>query len=177
MQYNINDLCESLSTPLKSILIALQENKYDKASDICNEALKNIQRLNPMVKIVRLEQTEEGALGTLILDGYLFCSTLEPDAGDANKSQIPEGAYLCKMVESPKFGNTFEVMVPGHTNVLFHPGNTEEDTSMCILLGQYPGKLRHNRAVLNSGLTHDKFMAVFGLKKRSQFYAEFINCY
>lgn len=52
-------------------------------------------------------------------------------------SCIPAGLYTCKRVKSPKFGNTFEVMnVFGRVDILFHKGNTVEDTQGCILLGK-----------------------------------------
>lgn len=58
-------------------------------------------------------------------------------------SCIPAASYLCKRVQSPKFGNTFEVMnVPGRTHVLFHALNTEEGTQGCIGLGVKLGVLR-----------------------------------
>lgn len=54
----------------------------------------------------------------------------------------PEG-YICKRVQSPKFGNTFEVTnVPGRSHILFHALNTEEGTRGCIGLGVRLGVLR-----------------------------------
>jgi hypothetical protein len=54
----------------------------------------------------------------------------------------PEG-YLCKRVQSPKFGNTFEVTsVPGRTHILFHVFNTEEGSLGCIGMGVRLGVLR-----------------------------------
>ena len=63
--------------------------------------------------------------------------TLEnPWRNNGPDSSIPVGNYLCRRVNSPKFGNTFEVCeVPGRTHILFHAGNTEVDTLGCILLG------------------------------------------
>jgi hypothetical protein len=57
-------------------------------------------------------------------------------------SAIPAGLYLCKRVVSPRFGPTFEVTkVPGRSKILFHNGNTEEDTLGCLLLGERFGAL------------------------------------
>ena len=62
-----------------------------------------------------------------------------------NKPQIsciPAGKYLCKRKVSPHFGETFEVTgVPGRGDILFHEGNTEENTQGCILLGLAFGSL------------------------------------
>ncbi len=50
-----------------------------------------------------------------------------------NISCIPADTYRCRRVQSPKFGDTFEVMdVPGRTHILFHALNTEEGTQGCI---------------------------------------------
>ena len=48
---------------------------------------------DPHIRLItiRLEQTDEGALGTLLFDGRVFCTTLEPDAGDPQRNQIPAG--------------------------------------------------------------------------------------
>ncbi len=58
-------------------------------------------------------------------------------------SCIPAGDYLCKRVDSPKFGDTFEVTdVEGRTHILFHVFNTEEGSLGCIGLGTHLGVLR-----------------------------------
>jgi len=127
------------------------------------------------VKIVRLEQTEEGALGALLVDGRYFGSTLEPDQGDPARHQIPEGTHRCIRFHGQKFKNTFQIIVPRHTAVLFHPGNTEEDSTMCVLMGASPGWLQGMRAVLNSGRTFRRFMEHF--RDTDEFEAVFINFY
>lgn len=113
------------------------------------------------VKLVRLETSSQGTLGALVIDGRAFCATLEPeDKNNAvNISSIPAGEYVCARTKSPRFGETFEVLdVPGRTHILFHAGNTDADTHGCILLGRYWGKLRGDRAVLNSGKTFKDFL-------------------
>ena len=110
-----------------------------------------------MIKLFRLEQTGQGALGALVLDGQYFCSFLMPDAG-GDKFQIPSGLYQCKRFHGHRWKDTFEIIVEGHTALLFHSGNIEAHSEGCVLLGQYPGKLGENRAVLNSGATFRKFM-------------------
>ena len=111
-------------------------------------------------RIVRLEMTSQGALGVLLLDGLIFCFTLEPDADEAGKLYIEPGEYVCTRFHGAKWPNTFEILVPGHTAVLFHAGNTEADTLGCILLGSSVGKLKGERAVLNSGATFQEFLAL-----------------
>lgn len=115
----------------------------------------------PIVRIVRLEKSTDGVLGTLSIEGKIFCSTLEPEDKDnkQNVSCIPAGTYNITSWESPKFGHVYKVLnVPDRTDILFHAGNTEDATRGCILLGQYPSKLRKKRAVMNSGDTLAKFV-------------------
>ena len=73
-----------------------------------------------------------------------------------------QGVYTVKRFHGTKWKDTFEIIVFGHTAVLFHAGNTEADTRMCILLGSTVGKLKGNRAVLNSGISFSSFMKKMG---------------
>lgn len=115
--------------------------------------------------IIRLETGAEGTFGVLRMDGRVFCVTLEPPDRDnrRNASCIPAGEYVCRRVESPRYGVTFEVTgVPGRSNILFHPGNVSGDTRGCVLLGNHFGLLRGDRGVLNSGRTFARFMDNLG---------------
>ncbi|MFH1784142.1 MAG: DUF5675 family protein [bacterium] len=111
-----------------------------------------------IARIVRLEQSEQGAIGVLLLNNVIFCFALEPDKDDMNKLYIKQGVYHCQRFHGTKWPDTFEIVVPGHTAVLFHAGNVEADTKGCILLGASVGKLKGNRAVLNSGVTFKAFL-------------------
>lgn len=120
--------------------------------------------------IYRFEETEKGTLGALVLErddgnGLMRLAagcTMELPWKDNQQevSCIPPGAYTAKRVNSPKFGDTFEVTgVPGRSHVLFHAGNTTADTHGCILVGRSWGWLwTDKRAVLNSGETFKAFL-------------------
>ena len=113
-------------------------------------------------KLIRVEQSSDGVRGVLSLDNEAFCVTMEPEEKDnqAFVSCIPVGSYVCERYSSDKYPNTFEITeVPGRYNVLFHAGNTEDDTAGCVLVAQHFGKLKGKRAVLNSGNTFKEFMA------------------
>ena len=114
------------------------------------------------IRIVRLEMSKQGALGVLLMDDVIFCFTLEPDITEKRKLYIQQGVYHCQRFHGTRWKDTFEILVPGHTAVLFHAGNTEADTQMCILLGSTIGKLKGNRAVLNSGISFSSFMKKMG---------------
>jgi len=109
-------------------------------------------------KIVRDECSTEGDLGKLSFDGEYFCETLQPDVLNQGRYSLPAGVYLCRRWHSAKHPNTFEIVCPPHTAVLFHAGNVVEDSLGCCLLGSSRGKLAGDRAVLNSGATFKKFL-------------------
>ena len=114
------------------------------------------------VTIVRVEESKEGTFGVLLINNKATCVTLEPaDYGNQpNISNIPPGVYLCKKTKCQSYGETIHVTdVPGRTGILFHPGNTTENTKGCILVGQFFGKLRDKRAIMNSGFTFKGLMS------------------
>jgi hypothetical protein len=118
--------------------------------------------MKPIVELIRLEENDQfGTFGVLRIQKEVFCVTLEPaDLLNAPQtSSIPAQQYLIKRHNSPKFGETFQVMdVPGRSAVLIHAGNVVGNTQGCIILGQFFGKLKEGRAVLNSGATFQAFM-------------------
>lgn len=122
-------------------------------------------------RIIRIARGDDGTFGTLVLNDQPYCVTLElPWRGNApNISCIPTGRYVAKRTPSllvakltkNVWPSAFEITgVPGRSRVLIHPGNTAADTQGCILVAQYYGKLRGDRAVLNSGATFNDFMTV-----------------
>jgi len=115
-----------------------------------------------ILELIRLEENDRfGTFGVLKINKEVFCVTLEPsDRLNAPfVSSIPAQQYICRKTISPRYGETYEVTkVPGRDKILFHPGNAMADTEGCILLAQHFGKLNHNRAILNSGVTFRNFM-------------------
>ncbi len=120
--------------------------------------------MKPVIELVRLEESfEHGTFGALKINKELFCWTLEPrdEENAENISSIPAQQYDCRRYSSARYPDTFQVMdVPGRFNVLIHAGNTDDDTAGCILLGETLGKFRDGRAILNSGATFRRFMAL-----------------
>lgn len=109
------------------------------------------------LKTLRVEQTKEGAIGVLLFDGEPFCVTLEPDDADPKRFQIPPGVYPLNHFDGGKWKDTLEIVVPDHFALLFHAGNVERHSLGCTILGSKTGKLKGQRAVLNSGNTFKKF--------------------
>lgn len=74
--------------------------------------------------------------------------------------KVPPGQYVCQRgmhrLERWKWSiETFEITdVPGHTDILFHVGNYNQDSSGCVLLGMARG----DQMILNSRLAFAAFM-------------------
>lgn len=85
------------------------------------------------MRILRIQKTENRTRGLLFdEEGKLFCYTLEP-----TKEMIPDGEYELGVRFSPKFKR--EVLwimnVPEREYILFHSGNSENDSDGCVLVG------------------------------------------
>lgn len=93
----------------------------------------------------RTSSGPDGVFGQLYIPGFDTLWTCEDDwlQNAKGKSCIPAGTYELQRTTYHKHGfDTFEVMdVPGRERILLHPGNTEEDTAGCILVGLKRGTL------------------------------------
>lgn len=132
---------------------------------ICGECEKM-----KIVEIPRLEENfKYGTFGVMKIDKRVFCVTLErPDLLNRPwESSIPAQQYICKRYSSAKYPDTFQIMdVPDRDKVLFHSANLMTQLAGCIALAQYFGKLKGDRAVLNSGATFRKFMQIMKGEQR-----------
>ena len=120
------------------------------------------------------QYSDLGTKGTISENGIKICDTLElhEENNKKRESHIPIGKYLCKIVNSPKFGKVYEITnVPNRGNILIHSGNFAGDTDKgyrsdvlgCVELGngygiiEYaPGKKQFG--ILKSKLTFNLFM-------------------
>lgn len=104
----------------------------------------------------RIYKGNEYTIGKLYIDGEYFCDTLEDPVRDMDsiddkiptKTAIPAGIYKITMnVVSPKYSkrNSYQfcqgrvprlLNVPFFDGILIHIGNTVEDSSGCILVGE-----------------------------------------
>ncbi len=113
-------------------------------------------------QLVRDEYSANGIFGTLrTATGEEICKTLERSYN--SKPKLPVGSYVCKRdADNPRLSKifktnfvSFEVTgVPGHSGILFHPGNKHTDSDGCILVGSTRDKL----GVYNSRATFKKLM-------------------
>lgn len=110
--------------------------------------------------LVRTECTDEGIFGELRdASGKRLCYTLEHSYDF--KPKVPAGLYKCvRGMHALRPGHpfvTFEITgVEGHTGILIHPGNTEEDSKGCVLVGQQ----KEGRALLKSRLAFNCLMGL-----------------
>lgn len=112
----------------------------------------------------RLFELEGAMFGALYVGGKRICYTLEKGWRDNQRSIscIPAGAYRIAPRQSPTFGATYEVLdVPDRSHILFHFGNTNDDTRGCILPGLRIGELNGKPAVLLSRAAFQHVMGAF----------------
>lgn len=83
------------------------------------------------VELVREKANANGAVrGRVFVDGVFFGYSLENAA-----YMFPNGTYNLYGKKSPKFNaNKVYIEVPGRSNIMFHGGNTINDTTGCVLV-------------------------------------------
>jgi len=124
-------------------------------------------------KLIRVAYIADGTFGVLFDEEIPFCLTVEREwkGNQRNISCIPTGYYLCKRVQSPKFGDTFEICdVPGRSHILFHMGNIEDDSHGCVITGEEYGKYKGKVAVASSGRAFAEFK--YRLRNVDSFYLD-----
>lgn len=92
--------------------------------------------------VSRRTYTFNSTIGQLLIDGSYFCHTLEdrvraPGVKIAGATCIPEGRYRVIVDWSPNHLKFLPhvLNVPMFTGIRIHTGNTDVDTSGCLLLG------------------------------------------
>lgn len=105
------------------------------------------------ILVRRIAKKDTYTIGRMYINNEYFCDTLEDkDRGlkqvssipsihrikVPNKTAIPTGTYKVVINKSPKFGRMLPRLlnVPGFEGILIHRGNTDKDTSGCILVGE-----------------------------------------
>ena len=121
------------------------------------------------VTIVRVDSDDDGTSGIAVLPNGETMLTLEPQRyGNQNSnirkggSCIPEGQYTVVRRYSPKYKrHTYHITdVPGRKYILIHPGNNEDATLGCILLGLSVGKYKGKKGIMSSAKAVARFEEV-----------------
>lgn len=104
-----------------------------------------------IMTITRTHKRDDGTFGVFDDEGQPFGVTVEPAKGSKGRYLVPPGERLCKRVNSPKFGNTFEITgVEGHDHILFHWGNKYQDSLACVIVAEKFGVLDGQTAIQES---------------------------
>lgn len=104
------------------------------------------------LELNRIAEKPLYTIGRLFVDGKYFCDTLEDRCRDLDKEEkvmhetaIPAGVYEVIVNVSVKFKRKLPLLlnVPYFTGIRIHRGNTDKDTSGCILVGEnrLPGRV------------------------------------
>ncbi len=117
-------------------------------------------------KLKRTDRNVDGVFGVLTDEqGHEVLRTLEHAYGPDFAPKVLTGEYTCKRSAHRLHGmdhdfETFEVTkVPGHSGILFHWGNYNQDSDGCVLVGKHatlgPGG---PTMIINSRTTFARFM-------------------
>ena len=105
------------------------------------------------ITVKRIARIPDYTIGKMYIDGKYFCDTLEDfDRGLRQDMPLPEIKRLKVMHETAIPTGTYRVIVnmspakkrllprlldvPGFEGILIHKGNTANDTSGCLILGE-----------------------------------------
>jgi len=93
-----------------------------------------------ILRLDRIYKLNDCTIGKLFVDNVFECYTLEDVVREIkipNETTIPAGAYDVIVDHSPKYKRLMPHIldVPGFTGIRIHSGNTDKDTSGCILVG------------------------------------------
>lgn len=123
-----------------------------------------------VIDIIRFSTTDTSTLGLLYIDNKYECFTLEDTYNDIkikHQTRIPAGIYEVGLRKEGGFHHRYSKIypefhigmlellnVPNFKYILFHPGNTEDDTSGCILVGEGSYKNSEKQFLSNSRLAY-----------------------
>ena len=123
------------------------------------------------LKLIRKYKTKNYCIGHLYVNGVYECNTLEDKNRDVDKNGIfnngekkvygktciPFGTYKVILSMSNKFKKILPLLlnVPQFDGIRIHSGNTDEDSSGCILVGinDTKGRISKSTITFNSLMT------------------------
>lgn len=146
----------------------------------------------PLIILKRIGSGKDGMSGVLVhniqtsvdrFEHRPFCVSVERDYEDPKYKPIKPGDFLAKRYHSEKYPDTFEIVdlpgasiLVGRSKILFHWGNTEEDSMGCVILGEQFEYLNKKFAVLQSKKAFQEFMEITkGLESFNFRISEFIS--
>ena len=111
-----------------------------------------------MLELKTIASLSDGCFSVLLWKDTPFAVSVERTFEDGQPI-IKAGTYQCLRSYYYK-GNysTFEIQVPGHSRILFHKGNTEEDSRGCVCVAEKFSTLMGKVAVGESAEGFREFM-------------------
>jgi len=120
------------------------------------------------LELKRIAYRDKYTIGRLFINDEYFCDTLEDIPRDIkvmNETCIPKGVYRIIINISNRFKRLMPLLlnVPGFEGIRIHAGNSSQDTSGCILVGENKivGRL------VNSKATFEKLFAILNNTKET----------
>ena len=112
-----------------------------------------------ILRLDRVHKLNDCTIGNLFVDNVFECFTLEDRVRKVkipDETAIPAGIYKVVIDDSPKYKRQMPHVldVPGFTGIRIHSGNTDEDTSGCILVGDVLDLPKHR--ILTSRVAFDR---------------------
>jgi hypothetical protein len=118
--------------------------------------------VEPRLELKTVSVRPDGCFSVLLWDGRPFAVSVERTFDDG-RPVIGAGDYDCVPSFYVKGGYaTFEIIVAGHTRVLFHKGNTEIDSMACVVVAESFAVMNDMTAVQDSKHGFEEFMALAG---------------
>lgn len=139
--------------------------------------------MKPLFTIFR-KITAQGAFGMMWHNGEAsapFAVTVERTYevdGQPSTTKVKAGVHLCKKRPYYKGGyDTYEIVTPGHTAILFHKGNKELDSDGCCLIAESfvdaDARAGAQAQIADSKHGFEEFMLLTG--GVDEFYTEYVD--
>lgn len=111
--------------------------------------------MNPVTLYIHYVSKHETGAYAVVMDdsGLPFCVSLQP-----THKFLAEGEFKAVQRQYFKGGyKTFEILCEGHSEVLFHKGNHQEDSLLCFLLGEAFEEVEGKPGIAYSGHAFEEF--------------------
>lgn len=130
------------------------------------------------IEVLRYPSEKDWTLSEFYILGVLFGYGVEDEYREVKvpgETRIPAGVYEIHLTDSPTFSKSYYVSrrtgelsrvqseefdtahklvtlknVPGFERVLVHPGNTDDDSRGCYIIGSEIGVIKNQKGVLGS---------------------------
>ena len=128
------------------------------------------------IQVNRFVSDSDTTISLISVDGRFVCFGLEDEFREdkvSNETRIPAGQYNIGLRTeggfhqkySRRYPNMHKGMlhlqdVPGFEWILIHCGNTDEDTSGCLLVGAQANTIRNDMSIMSSRLAYENFYPI-----------------